>query len=355
MNETIKRCTRCLLPGSYPGIKFNKKGVCNFCLEFKQRSLLGEELFLEKIKSKIRDKFDCLVGISGGKDSCYVAYLAKERFNLRVLAVCYDFPFLCELARKNVKNVCDTLKIDLIIKKSKRNVEYNLLQNHLMSTAATGTSWGQCLFCHYGIDAILYNVAKENKIPFILSGVTNSELWWNPGNRIVMLLKRIKKLGLIEKAKFIYYQLKAYFCLVNQRREFKLPSNSCFNAYKKPKKPLNGPEFVNVFDYIKWDHKIIEDTLVERTGWVKPDRSLSWRYDCILEPMLDYTYKREFGISSAGLYLSALIRSGQIERDEALEIIGQNEDEEYLRKAAQHVFNYLEIPLRSQNAFFNAQ
>jgi len=351
MENISYRCAKCLLPNSYPGIKFNKHGVCNFCSEHKQKELYGEDLFLKKINSKHGKKYDCVVGISGGKDSCYVAYLAKEHFNLRVLAVFYDFPFFRNLARQNVKNVCNTLNIDLIIQKTKKNLEYDLLRNHLMSTAATGTSWGQCLFCHYGIDAILYNMANKENIPFILSGVTKDELWWDPGNRATILLKRIKKLPVNEKAKFIFYQLKAYLDLVAQRREFRLPSNSTLIAYKKPVTPKKGPEVIKIFEYIQWDQKTIEDTLMKRAGWIKPNR-FSWRYDCILEPLLDYTYKKEFGISTVGLYLSGLIRSNQIDRDKALKILQKSEDEEVLREAVKHVFNFLKIPTSFQESFF---
>ncbi len=154
--------------------------------------MFGEAAFLDKISSKHGDKYDCVLGISGGKDSCYVAYLAKKKFNLRTLAVCYDFPFLVDLARQNVKKVCDSLDLDLEIIKTNNNLEYNLLRNHLISLAGTGTTWGQCIFCHYGIDAVLFNVAKEKNIPFILSGITSNELW-NPGSRTQFLLNRVKK------------------------------------------------------------------------------------------------------------------------------------------------------------------
>jgi predicted PP-loop superfamily ATPase len=105
MNETVQICSRCLLPNTYPGIEFNEQGICNHCLEYKKPQLLGEAAFSEKINSKHGNKYDCVVGISGGKDSCYVAYLAKEKFNLRTLAVCYDFPFLVDLARQNVRTL----------------------------------------------------------------------------------------------------------------------------------------------------------------------------------------------------------------------------------------------------------
>lgn len=342
MNETKQRCTRCLMPGSYPGINFDNKGVCNHCLNFRKKETLGEKLLLKKLNSVNGDKYDCIVGISGGKDSCYVTYLAKEKYKLRTLAVCYDFPFLCDLARDNIKNVCNALSVDLVIVKSKNNLEYELLRNHLISLADTGTSWGQCIFCHYGIDAILFNIAKEKKAPFILGGITKYELW-NPGNRTKMLLKRIRKLPVSDILQFIYYQSKAYMRLVDQRRQFRIPYNNPYNVYTRSTLPLNGPLNVNVFDYIQWDHNVIEKTLTAETGWIKPEKSISWRYDCSLEPFLDYTYKKEFGISTVGIYLSNLIRDGQINRDEAFKILVQNEDEELLREKLESVFKFLKI------------
>ena len=102
-NEMGQICTKCLMPSSYPGVKYDNEGVCNLCREYKPKKLLGESALIRKIESKKADKYNCILGISGGKDSCYVAYLAQKRFRLKSLAVCYDFCFLRDLARKNAK------------------------------------------------------------------------------------------------------------------------------------------------------------------------------------------------------------------------------------------------------------
>lgn len=280
--------------------------------------------------------------------------MAKKKFGLRALAVCYDFPFLTNLARQNIKNVCSNIDLDLLIIKSKDNLENDLIRNHLISLAPTGTTWGQCMFCHYGIDAVLYNVAKEKKIPFILSGVTINEVWWNPGNRIKFLLAHIKKLPIHKILNFLFYQSKAYLKLVNQRKQFRIPGNSCLNVYKRAVLPTDCPEILNVFDYIKWDNNGIEKTLKEKTGWIKPDKAISWRYDCILEPLLDYTYLKEFGVSNVGLYLSSLIREGVITRDEAVKIQKESENEDILKQSVKKVYEILKIPESILNTFFNA-
>src|SRR5512138_327465 len=160
------RCIRCLVPSTYPGITFDSEGVCSHCLSYQKSEALGEERFLEKIHSKRGEEYDCVLGISGGKDSSYVAYLAVKKFGLRALAVSYDFPFMVDLARQNIKALCGHLGLELLIVKSRNNLEYDLLRNHLTSLAATGTTWGQCMFCHYGIEAILYGTARSRGIPF---------------------------------------------------------------------------------------------------------------------------------------------------------------------------------------------
>jgi hypothetical protein len=347
------RCVQCLMPSTYPGITFNKDGICNHCLSYQAPKLIGEDQFLQKISSKHGAQYDCVLGISGGKDSCYVAYLAKRKFGLRVLAVSYDFPFMVDLARKNAQAVCENLGIELLIIKSRNNLEYNLLRNHLISLAATGTTWGQCMFCHYGIEAVLYETARSRQIPFILSGVTNNEVWWNPGNRMSILAKRLKNLSYSEKVAFGFYQCKAYLNLVDQRRQFPIPDNNVLNVYARAHTPSNGPEIIKVFNYIEWDQNIIEKTLKEETGWQKPAKSLSWRYDCILEPLLDYTFKKDLGISSAGLYICGLIRSGEISREEAQILLEESENQSRLNASLKDVLDFLNIPENIQEKFYN--
>lgn len=351
--DIIHRCTKCLLPTTYPDVSINDQGECNHCVNYKKQILLGEDLLLHKIKSKTGEKYDCVVGISGGKDSCYVAYLAKKVFNLRVVAVSYDFPFMVELARKNARTVCDSLGIELLVVKSHNNFEYNLLRNHFISLAGTGTTWGQCMFCHYGIEAILNKIAGEYDIPFILSGVTSSEVWWNPGNRIGILAKRLKQLPVNEKLRFAFYQCKAYSGLVDQRIQFPLKGNNPLNVYSRARVSSGSPEIISVFDYIPWDQKVIENTLMEETGWERPNQLLSWRYDCILEPLLDYTFFKEFGISSSGLYLCGLIRAGVINREDAYKMMSVNEDETRMYESLKFVLDYLKIPSNIQQKYLD--
>jgi hypothetical protein len=145
-------------------------------------------------------------------------------------------------------------------------------------------------------------------------------------------------------AAFSFRQSRCAALLLDQRRQFR----------SRLAKGTEGPETVRVFDYVPWDHREIEKVLAEETGWKKPEGPTAWRYDCILEPMLDYTYKREFGVSTVGIYLSGLIRQGIMSREEALEAMEASESDEFLREKAKQVFRFLKIPEPVQRKFLDA-
>jgi len=118
----MKRCTRCVLPETFPGIHFNTEGICNFCIDFKSSE---DE---EKIKKEYRKKFEALImeykGIekydvlmcySGGKDSTYTLKVIKEEYRLNILAITFDNGFLSDQAVKNIHTIVENLGIDHIL------------------------------------------------------------------------------------------------------------------------------------------------------------------------------------------------------------------------------------------------
>ena len=116
-------CTRCVMDTTDPDIEFDKNGGCNHCRKYddivkeKRLPISKRKVELEKIINKIKEggkgkKYDCIMGLSGGVDSSYVAYLAKE-FNLRPLAAHVDNGWNSDIAEKNIKNIVDKLGFDL--------------------------------------------------------------------------------------------------------------------------------------------------------------------------------------------------------------------------------------------------
>lgn len=120
-----KRCTRCVMDNeSDPTIKFDAEGHCNYCNDVLARrnseyfpneegkKKLDEMMAMLKNEGKGK-KYDCIVGVSGGLDSSYVIYLGYQ-YGLRMLAVHIDDGLDTEIAKRNIKNLCDKAKVELI-------------------------------------------------------------------------------------------------------------------------------------------------------------------------------------------------------------------------------------------------
>ena len=116
-----QRCTQCVMDTSEPKITFDKNGICNHCHKFQTRtktelfSKKRRDLLLKRIKAKKKGKYDCIIGVSGGVDSTFLAYLVKEKFKLNPLAVHLDNGWNSELAVSNIHKTLTKLKIDLQI------------------------------------------------------------------------------------------------------------------------------------------------------------------------------------------------------------------------------------------------
>jgi len=105
----MKRCKNCVLPETFPGIKFNNEGICNFCLNFKGETDLQTKKHeyrqkFEELKKKYKGKqsYDALMSYSGGKDSTYVLSLLRESYGLNVLAVTFDNGFIPDQTLKTL-------------------------------------------------------------------------------------------------------------------------------------------------------------------------------------------------------------------------------------------------------------
>ena len=101
MDDNITRCKRCILPRSSPGLTFDESGVCSMCqayerrwsnLDYKKSEEYVTNIF-EAARSK-NNKYDCVIGLSGGKDSSYALYLCIQKYKLKPLCVTFDNGFL---------------------------------------------------------------------------------------------------------------------------------------------------------------------------------------------------------------------------------------------------------------------
>ena len=123
--NSLKLCQKCVLPETFPGIRFDKEGVCNYCRDWVSITVLGEERLKEKLE-KFRnkgDKYDVLVPISGGRDSSFTLYNVIYKFDARALALTVDSGFITEEGYRNISKITDVLDVKHIWIRNKRKNE----------------------------------------------------------------------------------------------------------------------------------------------------------------------------------------------------------------------------------------
>lgn len=170
-----KQCSRCVMDTSDPDIKFDEEGKCNHCVDFLERRVLhnyqGEKsdkelaaLYAQMKEDGKGKKYDCILGISGGVDSSYAAYLAKKN-GLRVLGVHLDNGWNSEEAVQNIKNIANKLEIDyesyVLDWQEFRALQLSFLKASVPE-AETPTD--------IAILAALFHYSKKYKVKYIVSG-----------------------------------------------------------------------------------------------------------------------------------------------------------------------------------------
>jgi 3'-phosphoadenosine 5'-phosphosulfate sulfotransferase (PAPS reductase)/FAD synthetase len=331
-NTTDQRCTRCILPKQYPGITFNSAGVCSSCENHKSATYLGKTAFKHDIEALLRRfphrKFDCVIGLSGGRDSTYLLHLLKTVFNLNVLAFFVDHGIIPDHTKKNVINITKKLGVDLAVKKHKNLTNCfshqfdTWLKNPLPQTVST-----LCMGCKYTIVHSFYRIAREYDAPLLMYGWTPFEgarykmnlMKSNPSGRGVFPYLH----GYSKEIMHNWHLISNPSCCTIQLKEFMM----FFGPIKKIYNSLFNKIEVKPFEkHIRWVEKEVTDVITHEYGWKNFDEMNStWRGDCYLGPIRQFLYKSFLGFNDHTPHLSDLIRDGQITRDEALAQLEEKE------------------------------
>src|SRR5262245_2490812 len=177
MTDLARRmCVRCVMDTSAPELVFDAAGVCSECTRAERLLALVPQTEeeararLDAIAAKVRAKgagheYDCVVGLSGGVDSSYVALLAGE-LELRTLAVHFDNGWNSEIAVSNIHELCESLDIDLMTYVINWD-EFRDLQRSFLLASVIDVE----LVTDHAIFAAMLQLAREHDIPFILSGM----------------------------------------------------------------------------------------------------------------------------------------------------------------------------------------
>jgi hypothetical protein len=306
------------MPWTVPGISFNDEGVCNYCQQYQPETYLGGERLNVIIKNAkiIRDgDYDCIVPISGGRDSTYILYLAKKIFGMRVLAVNYDNEFAPPFTVRNMKRACEILNVDHVSVRSKRAYVRKIAKHSMLAATEFG-QFGECVGCTYGYRSVVYRKAREYKIPLIIWGESKEEATAGMELKAFEPIRRpdLKYRKLLKKD---YYAAEYYRFL--QRVEFFLSWKDVFSRSFDPMLRDDGIQQIRIFDYISWDRTKIKEIIMDELQWEKPaELATTWRADCALVALTNYSYIKLFGCTKLCFGYTKMINGGKMDRGEAL-------------------------------------
>ena len=337
-----------------PNITFDENGVCNYYYDYfkeeKKHVLKGiegkkrfEEIIQNIKKDSERKKYDCILGVSGGVDSTYLAYLAKQQ-NLRVLCVHFDNGWNSELAVKNIENIVTKLNFDLETYVINWN-EFKDIQRAYFKANVIDIE----AITDHAIFGTIHKIAAKYNIKYILSGnnvVTESLLpktWiFNKADHIN--IKDIhKKYGTIPLKTFPFFGLKEK------------------HYYKK----IKGIQTVDLLNYINYNKKEVKNKIVKELNWVDYGGK---HYESVFTRFYQgYILPNKFGIDKRKAHLSNLICSGQISKEEALKELESpmyekelcKEDKEFVLKKLDFTEtefeNYIKAPRKEHSDFKTEQ
>lgn len=333
-----------------PDISFDENGICNYYHEYKNieaahvfTGKAGEEklnLLVDKIKKEGKGKrYDCLIGLSGGVDSTYVAYLVRG-LGLRPLAVHLDNGWDSELAVKNVENIITKLGFDLytlvVNWEEFKDIQLAYLRASVVDIEVVSD---------HAIFATMYKLAKEHNTGYIINGTNIVTEYIMPPSWLYQ--------------KMDYANLKD---IHNRYGKLKIKTYPTFDfkkyVYYSAILRLNP---VSILNYVPYNKKQVKEIITRELGW----RDYGGKhYESIFTKFYQaYILPEKFKIDKRKAHLSTLICSGQITKEEALKELGQpiyppdqlKDDMEYVLKkfglTAEEFDAIMRLPVRKHEDF----
>ena len=331
-------CTNCVMDTSDSKIHFDENGQCDHCANFYSSILpnwdtdeLGQQklnAMVEQIKKDGKGKeFDCIIGISGGVDSSYLLYYAKEVLGLRPLAFSVDTGWNLNVAVGNIEKVVKGLDLDLYTE----IVNWPEMRDLQLAFFNSQVAY-QDLPQDHVIFAGLYNHAVKNKIKHVLTGGNYSTecvrepIEWVYQNDLKFIKDVHKKFG--------------------SRPLKTLPLTGMFK-YKLYYRFIKGMKVHRPLDLIEYKKEDAISTLNSKFAW-EPYQNK--HFESIFTRFYEgYWLVKKFGYDKRRAHYSSLILTGQISRDEALEKL---KDSPYSDDLAQKDLNYICQKLNLTNEAF---
>ncbi len=315
--EEVHNCVKCGLPSNYPSAKFNDAGVCHLCQSFTSYQEKVKKYFKTKadlkalfdaVPAEQKGEYDCIMLLSGGKDSSYAVAQLKE-MGLRVLAFTLDNGYISQEALENVRKVATDIGVDYVIGQTDKMNEIfvDSLQRHC----------NVCDGCFKTIYTLSVQIALEKKIPFIVTGLSRGQFF---ETRLTEELFQQEEVDVDKIDEMILNARKAYHQVDDAVKE--LLDVSMFEndeVFEKVK-------FLDFYRYTDVSLEEMLDYLKNKLPWVRPSDT-GRSTNCLINQAGIYVHKKELGYSNYAFPYSWDVRIGHKTRQASLDEINEEIDE----------------------------
>ena len=344
--KQYKRCKNCIMDSSDSSISFDETGQCTYCDNFYRKILpewnanlkdkKGLLKVIDKIKKEGKNKdFDCIIGLSGGLDSSYLAYMAKVKFGLRPLLFHVDAGWNTDRAVGNIEKLVDGLGLDLYTEvinwEEIKDLQVAFLKSQIPH---------QDIPQDTAFFSEMYKFARKHKVKYVLTG----------SNYSTECIREPDEWGVtpgIDKT-----LIKDIHSIYGARPLRTFPIIDVFVS-KIYYKYFLGMQVFNPLNFITYVKSDAEVELNKFCGWKKfKHKHHESRFTRFFE---DYWLPNKFGFDKRRAHFSSLILTGQMTREDAIERIKSPElDDHFVKKEFEYVSHKLGLTVSELKSIFES-
>lgn len=331
----MRRCKLCLLPDSLAGSDFDANGVCLWCREgYPPYQTKGEQALANKFRGlgTHSGKADCLVGLSGGKDSTYALYRLVKHYNLKAEAFIYTHGGSKDFALQNARKTCELLKVPYYIVSLPGNAHTKSFLHYFKAWLAHPNSISAgmtCVACKH-LHILGSQIAARRKIPYVVWASTPLE--YSPFLAIKHkgdASHQFKREGMLHSG--LQLARETVRSPRFARGLFAMPRTSILgclavfpsSAFLRARYP--SVKALMFYSYERWNPGLILDTIKAKLDWQTPQEiKEDWHTDCVFNVFKEYMFQKMYGVSYTDSHLSNQIRHGYISREEAWQKLAES-------------------------------
>jgi len=318
----MQYCLRCCMPESNEGVEFDEMGVCQACQSAEQKIRINwveREKELRKILDgykALNNDYDCIIPISGGKDSTFQLHVLTKIYGMKALAVTFSHTWFSETGKYNLENCLEKFDVDHIMFSPSRKLVNKLARQSLFKIGDA------CWHCHSGVGAFPMQIAVKYKIPLLIWGESIAETsgrasYQNPVRKF-------------DRDYFTKVSAKVYpEAMVNEdislrdMAPFRLPSIEDIEAV--------GVSGIHLGDFIFWDDERQMEFVRDMYDWREDKVEGTYKgyksVECKMAGVHDHTKFLKRGFGRGTDHASVDVRAGLLTREEAFELAKKHDTE----------------------------